>query len=64
MVEAIKDKCAFCGKEILIEDKNIIANLKTCKGKDSCTKVYCDDECRKKDNPSIEGSLDVNDIFS
>jgi len=64
-MERLKDKCAFCGKEVIITDKNLICNLKTCKGKSKSTKIYCSEECRRKDVPrSIEGSLDVSGIFS
>lgn len=64
-MEAVKDTCAFCGKEIVITDPKAIASLKTCKGKDKCTKLYCSDECRRKAMPkSMEGSLDINELFS
>jgi len=64
-MEELRDKCAVCGKEVIITDPNMIANLKTCKGKSKATKVYCSEECRKKDSkPIIEGSLDVSSLFS
>ena len=62
-MEEVKDKCAACGKEIIIKDKNIIANLQNSKGKDKGVKLYCSDTCRKKIRHAIEVCLDVGDIF-
>ncbi len=64
MEEVVKDKCAICGKEIAITDKNMIANLQNVKGKDRGAKVYCSEECRRKAKHAIEGCLDVNELFS
>ncbi len=63
-MEEIKDKCAICGKEIVIKDKNILANLKNVKGKDKGAKLYCSEDCRRKAKHAIEGCLDVNELFS
>ncbi|MDP2909117.1 MAG: hypothetical protein Q8N77_04905 [Nanoarchaeota archaeon] len=63
-MKEIRDKCAVCGKEIVISDKNMIANLQNVKGKDSGAKLYCSSECRKKDHRSMEGCLDVGEVFS
>lgn len=62
-MEEIKDTCAICGKEIVIKDKNMIANLKNIKGKSTAAKLYCSEECRKKAKFSIEGSLDISRFF-
>ncbi len=62
-MEEVKDKCAVCGKEIVITDKSMIANLKNVKGKDKGAKLYCSAECRGKAKHSIEGCLDVGGLF-
>ncbi|MBM3199667.1 hypothetical protein FJZ53_01930 [Candidatus Woesearchaeota archaeon] len=60
----IRDKCAVCGKEIVITDEKVIAYLKNAQGKDKGTKLYCSEACKKKIKHQIEGSLDVGEIFS
>lgn len=63
-MEDVKDKCAICGKEIVIKDKNMISKLKNIKGKDMGNKLYCSQECQQMAKHDIEGSLDVSDLFS
>lgn len=63
-MEEVKDKCAFCGKEFVIKDKDVTANLKHIKWKHKSVKLYCSSECRQKANHPVDGSLDVGSLFS
>ncbi len=63
-MKEIVDKCAVCGKEIIIKDKDMITKLQNIKCKNTCAKLYCSEECKNKIRHQIEGCLDVNDLFS